>query len=42
MQQLIRRYAGVISTRIGYTTDAQKRVAEDTIAECSGGAMSAH
>jgi peptide methionine sulfoxide reductase MsrA len=33
VQDLIRRQAGVVSTRVGYTSDAQKRIAEDTIAD---------
>jgi peptide methionine sulfoxide reductase MsrA len=33
MQDLIRKRPGIISTRVGYTGDEQKRVAEDAIAD---------
>jgi peptide-methionine (S)-S-oxide reductase len=33
MQDLIRKRPGVLGTRVVYTDDAQKRVAEDTIAD---------
>src|SRR5215468_9376342 len=33
VQDLIRRYDGVLSTRVVYTGDEQRRIAEDTIAD---------